>query len=165
MGATGYKANYLQTMAFDHDTGKLYWAQFYQEGFLAPRVKNLLEVNTQTGEATVVGTLSNETTAMYIVSSGGAGFGKTDEVASVELVQDTLTLYSGRSAMLEGYVTPWNLADRSILWSSSNPEVATVSTTGEVTGVHSSSQGRSHGDGNLHRDGEGAEYQAAGHSP
>ena len=50
MGATGYKANYLQTMAFDHDTGKLYWAQFYQESFLSPRVKNLLEVNTQTGE-------------------------------------------------------------------------------------------------------------------
>ena len=135
VGATGYKANYLQTMAFDHDTGKLYWAQFYQESFLSPRVKNLLEVNTQTGEATVMGALSNETTAMYIVSSGGAGFGKTDQVSSVELVQDTLSLYSGGSAMLEGYVTPWNLADRSILWSSSNPEVATVTSTGEVTGI------------------------------
>ena len=53
----------------------------------------------------------------------------------MELVQDTLSLYSGGSAMLEGYVTPWNLADRSILWSSSNPEVATVTSTGEVTGI------------------------------
>ena len=117
------------------DRDRLYWAQFYQESFLSPRVKNLLEVNTQTGEATVMGALSNETTAMYIVSSGGAGFGKTDQVSSVELVQDTLSLYSGGSAMLEGYVTPWNLADRSILWSSSNPEVATVTSTGEVTGI------------------------------
>lgn len=28
VGKTGFKANYLQSMAFDHSTGELYWAQF-----------------------------------------------------------------------------------------------------------------------------------------
>lgn len=135
VGSTGYQANYVQSMAFDHESGKLYWAQFYRSHFLDPGQKNLLEVNTETGAATAVGTMQGETTGFYIVSGNGSSFGKTDEVACVELLQDTLTLYSGLSETLEAYVTPWTLKDRSVLWSSSNPEVATVTSSGEVTGV------------------------------
>ena len=135
VGSTGQKANYLQTMAFDHSTGKLYWAHFYQAGIFSVAEKNLLEVNLETGATTVVGEMVSETTGMFIVRGAGAGFGDTDTPQRVTLNRESLTLYSGNSEVLEGFVTPWTLKDRSIIWTSSDPEVATVTTTGEVVGV------------------------------
>ena len=130
VGNTGYRCRYLQTMAFDHETDKLYWAQYY-----SATNKALVELNTETGAALSESELSSEMTGMYIVGEGGGSFGDGSDRVQVELIQDSLTVYSGTFEPLEAYVTPWNLKDRSIVWTSGNPEVATVNDAGVVTGI------------------------------
>lgn len=44
-------------------------------------------------------------------------------------------LYVGGSVQLEAYVYPGNAADRSVIWTSSDEEIATVDANGVVTGV------------------------------
>ncbi len=48
VGATGYSVRYIQTMAFDHNTGVLYWAQYSDDG------GHFLVVDTESGLATDV---------------------------------------------------------------------------------------------------------------
>ena len=56
-------------------------------------------------------------------------------VASVSLNKTTLTLTAGGSETLTATVAPDNAADKSVTWSSSAPEVATVDENGKVTAV------------------------------
>lgn len=57
------------------------------------------------------------------------------KVASVSLSKDTDTLTVGDSDTLLATVAPTNAANKTVNWTSSNPERATVDTTGKVTGV------------------------------
>lgn len=135
VGDTGYQANYIQSMTCNRATGDLYWAQFYKAGIFSQGESHLLKLDKATGKATVISDLISETTGMYYVSKAGQSFGNTDKVTDVQLVQSDITLYSGRSQTLEGYVLPWTLSDRGIVWSSSNPAVASVTKDGVVTGI------------------------------
>ena len=135
IGGTGYQANYIQSMTCNRATGDLYWAQFYKPGIFAQPESHLVKLDKATGKATAVSDLVNETTGLYYVSKAGQSFGDTDKVTDVQLIQSDITLYSGRSQTLEGYVLPWTLSDRSIVWSSSNPAVASVTKDGMVTGI------------------------------
>lgn len=133
LGGTGYQANYIQSMTYDHSTGELYWAQFFKPGIFSTPESHLLKLDRNTGKATVVGELANETTGLYFVSKNGQSFGGTNKVTGVQLIQSDITLYSGLSQALEGYALPWNLNDRSIVWSSSDPSVASVTKDGVVS--------------------------------
>lgn len=135
VGGTGYQANYIQSMTCNRATGDLYWAQFFKPGIFSQSESHLLKLDKTTGKATAVSELVNETTGLYYVSKAGQSFGDTDKVTDVQLIQSDITLYSGRSQALEGYVLPWTLSDRSIVWSSSNSAVASVTKDGVVTGV------------------------------
>lgn len=56
VGFTGFTpGTYLQCMEFDHSTDRLYWAADYKN-----RVSNFCLVDTQTGEATEIGNLGND---------------------------------------------------------------------------------------------------------
>ncbi|MFR3468813.1 MAG: DUF2436 domain-containing protein [Oscillospiraceae bacterium] len=74
VGSTGLYATYLQSMAFDHNTGKLYWAQYHTQS------NGLYEVNTQTGAVTLVGQIGggSEVTALLIPSQMQANLPQTD---------------------------------------------------------------------------------------
>jgi uncharacterized protein YjdB len=56
-------------------------------------------------------------------------------VASVSLDKTTLTLTAGESATLTATVGPENADDKSVTWTSSAPDVATVDANGKVTAV------------------------------
>ena len=74
-------------------------------------------------------------TCLYIVSGQSGSTAKTDKPEKVQLTTKDTTLYSGNQIQLEAFVTPWNLTDRSVIWTSSNEKVATVSANGVVTAV------------------------------
>jgi hypothetical protein len=59
----------------------------------------------------------------------------TKAVAKVELSHGNLYLVAGESATLTVTVSPDDATDKSVIWSTSNPAVATVSNQGEVTAV------------------------------
>lgn len=56
-------------------------------------------------------------------------------VESIALNKTEMTLYSGKKETLFAAISPDNASIRDVEWESSNPAVATVSSTGEVTGV------------------------------
>lgn len=55
------------------------------------------------------------------------------EITSVTLNSSTLTLEAGKTGKLSATVLPASAADKSITWSSSKPDVASVSSNGTVT--------------------------------
>jgi len=56
-------------------------------------------------------------------------------VPCVLLNKTELTLYEGKSTTLTATVTPSTAANKSVIWASNNPSVATVDQSGKVTGV------------------------------
>ncbi|MFA9377939.1 MAG: Ig-like domain-containing protein [Lachnotalea sp.] len=56
-------------------------------------------------------------------------------VSSIELSSTTLTLRKSGNAVIAATILPSNSTDPSIIWTSSNSKVATVDTTGKVTGT------------------------------
>ncbi|MDE6001654.1 MAG: Ig-like domain-containing protein, partial [Clostridia bacterium] len=60
---------------------------------------------------------------------------QTVEVTGVEVDESTWMLEVGKTKQLTATVSPENATDKSVTWISSNPEVASVSSAGLVTGV------------------------------
>lgn len=61
--------------------------------------------------------------------------GETIPVNSVSLDKTNLELAIGNTATLKATILPNNATNKNVSWSSSNPSVATVSSTGEVKGI------------------------------
>lgn len=133
VGPTGYKASFLQTMTFD--SGKLYWAQYYQKSVFSLSEHAFLEINTQTGAATKVGETAGEWTAMYSVGGTKADFDPTDEVINVVMETKSAHLYTGNTIQLSATANPWTLTDRGVNWSSSDTSIAEVNADGIVTAL------------------------------
>lgn len=131
---------YIQTMAWDHNEGKLYWAQ-YKENFNPGSLEanadaNLVEVNLEDLTWTKVAPLYGyEPTGLYIISEKGGRFDPTLQVNGVELSSSELTLSVGAAEQLTAAVFPWNATDRTVTWTSSDPGIATVASDGTVTAV------------------------------
>lgn len=56
-------------------------------------------------------------------------------VASIELDQTSLSIKPGETAILTATVKPDNAPDKTVTWTSSDPEIATVDETGKVTAI------------------------------
>jgi uncharacterized protein YjdB len=69
---------------------------------------------------------------VYIFEQQAVG---TDPVSGVTLNESTLELAQGGSKALTATVVPVTAANKNVSWSSSDPQVATVSSSGTVTGV------------------------------
>ena len=65
--------------------------------------------------------------------------GWTTMTTEVSIEPSELQLEIGNSAILSAIVTPADAADKSIVWSSMNPEIASVSVNGTVTALSSGS--------------------------
>ena len=79
-------------------------------------------------------TLPAETAALFAPDSTTLPAALTSGTpVSVSISQDTLSLAPSVSAQLTAFAAPWNLADTSVTWSSSDEDVATVDETGLVT--------------------------------
>lgn len=101
--------------------------------------KKILTVN-QSGRVKAVGKYGQST---YIYCKAKDGSGKTAKyklrivrpVTKVSVSPSRITLLEGETAQLKATIAPRNATVRSLTWTSSNPEVATVDEDGEITAV------------------------------
>ena len=125
----GYKCTTLNSMAWDHNTDELYWAVTNDS------ITNLIKVDPKTAKTEFVSYFGFVTVGLYIAyESENDLFAPTDDVLSVALPEATSTLV-GSSVQLSAQVAPWNVSDKSVIWTSSNESIATVDENGLVTGV------------------------------
>lgn len=70
--------------------------------------------------------------ALCIPREGGS-WSASESAAAVALSDHSVSLLLGKTQTLKASVLPWNLANREVVWSSSNSSVAAVSANGVVT--------------------------------
>ena len=129
-----------QAMEYDVNTGNVVWISYYfqETAWGTPwGYSYLYEIHPKTNTYTLHNDLFHQLTALVIPqrSAGGSWTAPTDQVTSLELSQEKLTLLKGNSDQLTANVLPWTATDRSVTWSSADTSVATVNQYGVVTGV------------------------------
>ena len=141
-GDTGLTMDYLQSMAWDHNTETLYWARFAPNGLNLDC--QLLTVDPATAQCTQVGTLSGETCALIapLTEESASQDAHTnvpemdsETLATPILRSHSLTMNVGGTASLVCDFEPWYSAHKDLTWSSSDEAVATVDANGIVTAV------------------------------
>ena len=134
LGDTGLGMDYLQSMTFNHNDGKLYWARFAPNGAFT-MVSELVEVDTETAACTVLGQLTTETCGLMAPLTAETAareeFGNVpafdqEEVATPVLNTSVLTMNVGSTTTLTYDLDPWYSAYKTVVWSSSDETVATV---------------------------------------
>ena len=136
--------DYLQSMTWDHNNGKLYWAQFYPTALFEYQT-GLYTIDVTTGAYEQVGTLGGETACLFAPLS-------EETVASNEIYQNVphtdasvpgmpvmhdavVNLNLGATQILLYDVDPWYSDYKEMIWSSSDETVATVDEDGIVSAV------------------------------
>ena len=142
MGDTGKSMDYLQSMTWDHNAEKLYWARFDAEGWNT--VSELYEITVSEESGVLVeklGTLSGETCALFAPLS--------DEAAALEvhanlpemdssvvgtpiLRDDVVTMNVTGSKKLAYDMDPWYTDYKEVVWSSSDESVVAVDENGTI---------------------------------
>ncbi len=122
-----YGTDSFNSLAWDHDADKLYWAY----------PNTLLEVNPETAEPTLLSYFMFSMVGLYIRPEHYEGtlFAPVDEVREVTLDYSENRVMLGSKVLLTASVSPWNITDDSVTWTSDNESVATVDETGMVTGL------------------------------
>lgn len=138
VGSTGLKSNLVASMAFDHDTGNLYWSQLFREEQMAPVTGGLCLVDTETGAATQLGIVGPSGCQVSGIYSIADNYPQEPEMGlrKVVLSENHKSLSIGETAALKAYGLPTaagSAAEWS--WSTSDEKVATVDQQGNVTAV------------------------------
>ncbi|MBR3953361.1 MAG: S8 family serine peptidase [Oscillospiraceae bacterium] len=135
-----------QSMAWDHDKDVLYYAA----AIINVSPYNILyTIDVETGKATATGSgvtepgvadyqkgmLCANVAGLYIVPSEKGTLEETEIAQEIFISNDAVTLLIGAEYGLSCEVTPWNLTNKSVTWSTSDENIATVSETGVVTAV------------------------------
>ena len=119
-----YYSAYLTSMAWDHNTGMLYWAF----------PNTLVQIDPETAEPTLLGYHEAMLVGLYTRPETHAGmFDPVDTVDRVELNLNETRIMVGSAYSLEASVWPWNASDRTVTWSSSDETIATVDNKGNIT--------------------------------
>ena len=143
VGDTGLSINYLQSMAWDHNTETLYWARFDVKGFMNMECQ-LLNVDPATAECVQVGTLSGETCALFAPLTAESAAKEehanvpemdTTVVGRPILRDDVLTINLGSVKPLSYDIDPWYTTVKDVVWSSDNESVVTVDQNGTAVAV------------------------------
>jgi uncharacterized protein YjdB len=129
---TGVLCNQLASMAYDFDTGYIYWTGFYMGGtgyvsglhLIDPAEKTCHNLGTIGGHSQVTG-------LMVIADS----YPQTPTtLQNVAMITGTMETNVGDSVAAELFMAP-GTAEADVVWTSMDPSVATVDENGVVTGV------------------------------
>lgn len=133
---TGYNANVYQTMAYDHNTGNIYWAQCYwnlEEGSYANLVliDPANEVSIELGK---IGAAGCQVTGLYIEPKEPIEV-KTPEIEAIKLNTSNMMLATGETQQLRAFPQPLsvNLNDVEFEYASIDESIVTVDNEGNVT--------------------------------
>ena len=130
LGLTGcYPAAYNQSMAFDHDTGELYWSAMTATQF------DLMYIDLNTATALDLGAVDagSQIVGLHIVPENAP---ETPEVpvTSVTTTSDSINILEGASNAMPVKVEPSNATNRNVQWTVADETVATIE-NGMVTGL------------------------------
>lgn len=133
-----------QSMAWDHDNDVLYWASSDDQGvniklavFRDPTTSGKAEVADPEDPASGI-TLAS-IAGLYIVPETEAGvIEQAAEADSITLSETEVSIPVGATYTLTANVGPWNLADRSVTWTSDDESVVTVE-NGVITALQAGS--------------------------
>lgn len=131
--------NVVQSMCFDHDNGGIYWMAHSQNriGGYYIDLCYTYKIDPATGSMEEIGTFGpTGASALFIptkMQSNLINF--TDAQPTGFTISPAETwLLAGRTVRFEAAWTPWNAQPTAITWESSAPDIASVSTSGMVTG-------------------------------
>ena len=129
---TGIKSNMLASMAYDFDTGYIYWnalasgTQYDSALYLIdPADKSCSKLGT-------IGRIGAQVTGLMILADNYPEI--PTNLSNMALTKTLLEVAAGSTAQLELFITPAN-ADITLTWTSANESIATVDGQGNVTGV------------------------------
>jgi hypothetical protein len=136
--------DYRQSMTWDHNTGKLYWAQFYPTSvFTYDSALYAIDPAAETYEK--VGNLSGETVGMFAPLKPETVAGNdvflnvpvmdTSVVGMPVLRTKVANLNLGGQMTLLYDMNPWYTDYKDVVWSSSDETVVTVDENGVLTAV------------------------------
>ena len=128
IGEVGYYGTtYANSLAWDHNTDKLYWAF----------PNTLLEINTETAEPTLLNYFLYTMVGLYIrpETYTGETFAPVDEVTELTLNYEEVRVMVDSNVLLDAKAWPWNVSDNSVTWTSSDESIASVDEYGMVYGV------------------------------
>ena len=128
-----------QAMEYDAETGKVVWTSYYYEEKAWGNwdYAYLFEINPVNNTYKLYNDLSHQLVALVLPQEGRSGqwAEPTDQIQSFEMSVDSLHLMRGYTAHLMVNIMPWNVSDRSLVWTSADPSIADVNQYGLVTGL------------------------------
>lgn len=141
VGETGYNANVYQSMAYDHNTGNLYWAQVYNDNMTMLITANLLLVDTADASVLnlgMIGLAGSQVSSLYTLPKEEIPTG-TSEVKKILIGSKSEMLKVGEQKQISAAVYPLNVASAGtqLTYQSSDTAVASVDENGVVTAVAS----------------------------
>ena len=98
-----------------------------------PEIANVDSEGRITGKSVGTVTITAKTPDGKVVASGTVTV-KPIPVESIELSPNSITMKVGDTTQITATILPENATDKELIWESSDPEIATVDSNGNVTG-------------------------------
>lgn len=125
-----------QSMTYDHNTNKIYWAAYSSRSLGGIEFDGrLYEISPDNNKLECVVENIGNITGLYIPTGKSGGSYQETNPTSIKLSQTELTIKPTETFQLTASVYPWNASDRTVSWSSSDETVATVAPDGTVTAL------------------------------
>ncbi|MBR7178604.1 MAG: Ig-like domain-containing protein [Oscillospiraceae bacterium] len=136
VGSTGLKNNMYCSMAFDFDTGNLYWNTCYRMDFWSPVEAKFCVIDSETGAATDLGFLGAAGSQVSALLTIADEYPEVPEakLSAVVIDEKLHTLSVGDTAEVDPLVIHPNCAAE-LSYASSDEAVATVDENGVITAV------------------------------
>ncbi len=129
---TGVKSNMLASMAYDFDTGYIYWTGLLSAGKYESGLYLIDPTDKSCSNLGTIGRVGSQVTCMMVIADEYPEIPTT--LSNLALTTTLTELAVGGTAALELFITPEH-ANATFTWSSANENVATVDENGVVTGV------------------------------
>ena len=131
VGNTGVSCSYVQDLAYDFDTGDIYWAQILDQ-----TNNGLYRLDKNTGAADFCGTIGTagmEIVGMFLLTEPDVG--GDHSVTGVVINPTEVTIHVGDTAQFAASVQPFNANNKNVEWSVDDESIIMVDQNGLVVGL------------------------------